>query len=96
MRRNPYFSSYYINEEDPVFKDMTSPQTDVPLNALGDTLQKRKDKVPAKAQSILRGKRRMMGAESLIDLWRDGLGGLDGKRDGDSEQLEQGEQEESR
>lgn len=79
-----------------MFKDMTSPQTDVPLNALGDTLQKRKDKVPAKAQSILRGKRRMMGAESLIDLWRDGLGGLDGKRDGDSEQLEQGEQEESR
>lgn len=52
---------------------MTGPQTGVPLKALGDTIQQKKWKASCRTQNIIRGQRRIMGAESLMDLYKDGV-----------------------
>ncbi|KAJ6102001.1 hypothetical protein N7486_004428 [Penicillium sp. IBT 16267x] len=71
IRRNHYFSTFYPDKEDPIYKDMNSPQTRVPLKALGDVLQSRKQKVNSYTQSKIYGTRRALGAESIMDIWRE-------------------------
>ncbi|KAJ5106330.1 hypothetical protein N7456_003005 [Penicillium angulare] len=73
MRRNPFNLPYLCYEKSAIYKDMTGPQTGVPVKALGDIIQQRKRSAPSRTQSIIRGQRRVMGAESLMDLWRDGV-----------------------
>ncbi|KAJ6005341.1 hypothetical protein N7451_003285 [Penicillium sp. IBT 35674x] len=70
IRRNQYFSAFYPDKEDPIYKDMNSPQTGVPLKALGDVLQSRKDRLPYTPARIS-GTRRALGAESIMDIWRE-------------------------
>ncbi|KAJ5278785.1 hypothetical protein N7478_004157 [Penicillium angulare] len=82
MRRNPFNLPYLCYEKSPIYKDMTDPQTGVPVKALGDIIQQRKRSAPSRTQSIIRGQRRVMGAESLMDLWRDGVHSEEGEREG--------------
>lgn len=49
---------------------MNSAETGVPLKALGDVLQSRKDKLPHTPARIS-GTRRALGAESIMDIWRE-------------------------
>ena len=53
--------------------DMVSKETDVPLDALGDVLRPRKYHVSSHERHAIRFQNRVMGAESLMDLWRDGV-----------------------
>ncbi|KAJ5526677.1 hypothetical protein N7513_010836 [Penicillium frequentans] len=70
IRRNQYFSAFYPDKEDPIYKDMNSPHTGVPLKALGDVLQSRKDRLPSTPARIS-GTRRALGAESIMGIWRE-------------------------
>ncbi|KAJ5934211.1 hypothetical protein N7466_003758 [Penicillium verhagenii] len=71
MPRNKYFATFYPNKEDPVYKDMNSPQTGVPLHALGDVLQSRKPKLTLLTHAKAAGVRRALGGESIMAMWRE-------------------------
>ncbi|KAJ5636753.1 uncharacterized protein N7484_010066 [Penicillium longicatenatum] len=71
IRRNHYFSTFYPDTEDPIYKDMNSPQTGVPLKALGDVLLSRKGKVDSYTPLKVHGTKSALGTGSIMDIWRE-------------------------
>lgn len=63
---------YDIDKDTPIYADMTSPETAVPLKGLADVLQRPKRWKAAwvKPQTLKTSVR--MGAHSLRELWREG------------------------
>lgn len=73
LKRNPFHSTWNIDKESPIYKDMVSPETAVPLRELADVLQRPKPTISRRAKEKIREGNLRMGAESLIELWREGL-----------------------
>ncbi|KAJ6037259.1 hypothetical protein N7540_001538 [Penicillium herquei] len=71
MRRNPWYAAYEPNKEDPIYKDMMSPQTGTPLRGLGDVLQRKCAPSTPERRYPVRFERMAMGADSLMEMWTD-------------------------
>ncbi|KAJ5697301.1 hypothetical protein N7488_010985 [Penicillium malachiteum] len=71
MRRNPWYAAYEPNEEDPIYKDMMSPQTGTPLRGLADVLQRNFAPSTPERRYPVRFERRHIGADSLMEMWTD-------------------------
>ncbi|KAJ5719124.1 hypothetical protein N7493_007579 [Penicillium malachiteum] len=71
MRRNPWYAAYEPNKEDPIYKDMMSPQTGTPLRGLADVLQRNCAPSTPERRYPVRFERRHIGADSLMEMWTD-------------------------
>lgn len=73
MARNPFYYTYNIDKDSPIYADMASPETGVPLQQLADVLQRPKQTWPRRVADKIRSGNARMGAHSLMDLWTEGL-----------------------
>ncbi|KAJ5629980.1 hypothetical protein N7528_003637 [Penicillium herquei] len=71
MRRNPWYAAYEPNMENPIYKDMMSPQTGTPLRGLADVLQRNCAPSTPERRYPVRFERRHIGADSLMEMWTD-------------------------
>lgn len=74
---------------------MVSPETAVPLRELADVLQRPKPTISRRAKEKIREGNLRMGAESLIELWREGLDNAEMERKERMEGEREGEREKS-
>jgi hypothetical protein len=73
LRRNPFHSVYDIDKDTPIYADMTSAETAVPLKELADVLQRPKQPKKSYVKPQTQRTTARMGAYSLRELWREGL-----------------------
>lgn len=73
LTRNPFHTTYEIDKDTPIYADMTSAETAVPLKGLADVLQRPKKPMPAWLKAQTQKSTARMGGHSLMELWREGL-----------------------
>lgn len=73
LKRNPFHSVWYIDKESPIYKDMMSHKTAIPIRELADVLQRPKPTRSQQARDSIRETNLRLGAESLMELWREGM-----------------------
>jgi hypothetical protein len=65
-----------------------SEETGIPLKELADTLPSKKYSIGPGVKDNIQAENRRMGAASLVDMWREGMGietGLEGEGTGEGE-----------
>ncbi|KAJ5206729.1 hypothetical protein N7491_002641 [Penicillium cf. griseofulvum] len=74
LKRSPFYSTYNLFKNNPVYEDLISDETGIPLKELADTLSSKKYPIGAGVKSNIQEENRRMGATSLVNMWKEGMG----------------------
>ncbi|KAJ5964157.1 uncharacterized protein N7479_004033 [Penicillium vulpinum] len=74
LKRSPFYTTYNLFKNNPVYEDLISEETGIPLKELADTLSSKKYPIGAGVKSNIQEENRRMGATSLVDMWKEGMG----------------------
>jgi hypothetical protein len=75
LKRSPFYSTYNLSKKDnPIYDDLMSEETGIPLKELADTLPSKKYHIGPLVKSNIQEDNRRMGAASLINMWKEGMG----------------------
>ncbi|OQE38983.1 hypothetical protein PENCOP_c007G05313 [Penicillium coprophilum] len=74
LKRSPFYSTYNLFKNNPVYEDLISEETGIPLKELADTLSSKKYPIGAGVKSNIQEENRRMGATSLVNMWKEGMG----------------------
>jgi hypothetical protein len=75
LKRSPFYSTYNLSKKDnPIYDDLMSEETGIPLKELADTLPSKKYHIGSLVKSNIQEDNRRMGAASLINMWKEGMG----------------------
>ncbi|KAJ5572238.1 hypothetical protein N7535_005898 [Penicillium sp. DV-2018c] len=88
LKRSPFYSTYNLFKDNPIYQDLMSEETGIPLKELADTLPSKKYSIGPGVKDNIQAENRRMGAASLMDMWREGMGietGVEGEGSGDGE-----------
>ncbi|KAJ5400946.1 hypothetical protein N7465_011435 [Penicillium sp. CMV-2018d] len=73
VTRNPFYSTYNLYKDSPIYEDLVSDETGIPLIELADTLSSKKHHIGPGVKSNIQDDNRRMGATSLANLWKEGM-----------------------
>ncbi|KAJ5976919.1 hypothetical protein N7501_000261 [Penicillium viridicatum] len=79
ITRSPFYSTYNLFKNNPIYEDLISDETGMPLKELADTLSSKKYRIGPGVKFNIQEDNRRMGATSLVKLWKEGMG-IDIKR----------------
>ncbi|KAJ5823983.1 hypothetical protein N7447_006323 [Penicillium robsamsonii] len=74
LKRSPFYSTYNLFKNNPVYEDLISEETGIPLKELADTLSSKKYPIGAGVKFNIQEENRRMGATSLVNMWKEGMG----------------------
>ncbi|KAJ5788647.1 hypothetical protein N7457_003637 [Penicillium paradoxum] len=74
LKRSPFYSTYNLFKNNPVYEDLISEGTGIPLKELADTLASKKYRIGAGVKENIQEENRQMGAMSLVNMWKEGMG----------------------
>ena len=74
LKRSPFYSTYNLFKNNPIYEDLISDETGIPLKELADTLSSKKYPIGAGVKSNIQEENRRMGATSLVNMWKEGMG----------------------
>ncbi|KAF9247437.1 hypothetical protein DTO006G1_3395 [Penicillium roqueforti] len=74
LKRSPFYSTYNLFKNNPIYEDLISDETSIPLKELADTLSSKKYPIGAGVKSNIQEENRRMGATSLVNMWKEGMG----------------------
>jgi hypothetical protein len=74
LKRSPFYSTYNLFKNNPVYEDLISDETGIPLKELADTLSSKKYPIGAGVKFNIQEENRRMGATSLVNMWKEGMG----------------------
>ncbi|CAG7935010.1 unnamed protein product [Penicillium nalgiovense] len=82
LKRSPFYSTYNLFKNNPVYEDLISDETGIPLKELADTLSSKKYPIGAGVKFNIQEENRRMGATSLVNMWKEGMGiGIDNENE---------------
>ncbi|CAG7993285.1 unnamed protein product [Penicillium nalgiovense] len=82
LKRSPFYSTYNLFKNNPVYEDLISDETCIPLKELADTLSSKKYPIGAGVKFNIQEENRRMGATSLVNMWKEGMGiGIDNENE---------------
>ncbi|KAJ5374176.1 hypothetical protein N7517_006182 [Penicillium concentricum] len=74
LKRSPFYTTYNLFKNNPVYEDLISEETGIPLKELADTLSSKKYPIGAGVKFNIQEENRRMGATSLVNMWKEGMG----------------------
>ncbi|KGO67087.1 hypothetical protein PITC_019930 [Penicillium italicum] len=74
LKRSPFYSTYNLFKNNPIYEDLISDETGIPLKELADTLSSKKYPIGAGVKFNIQEENRRMGATSLVNMWKEGMG----------------------
>ncbi|CAI7622168.1 unnamed protein product [Penicillium glandicola] len=74
LKRSPFYSTYNLFKNNHVYEDLISAETGIPLKELADTLSSKKYPIGAGVKFNIQEDNRRMGAASLVNMWKEGMG----------------------
>lgn len=74
LKRSPFYSTYNLFKNNPIYEDLISEETGIPLKELADTLSSKKYPIGAGVKFNIQEENRRMGATSLVNMWKEGMG----------------------
>ncbi|CAI7611361.1 unnamed protein product [Penicillium palitans] len=84
LKRSPFYSTYNLFKNNPIYEDLISDETGIPLKELADTLSSKKYPIGAGVKSNIQEENRRMGATSLVNMWKEGMGmEMEGENEGE-------------
>ncbi|KGO43270.1 hypothetical protein PEXP_029000 [Penicillium expansum] len=83
LKRSPFYSTYNLFKNNPIYEDLISDETGIPLKELADTLSSKKYPIGAGVKLNIQEENRRMGATSLVNMWKEGMGmEIEGENEG--------------
>ncbi|KAJ9488703.1 hypothetical protein VN97_g4572 [Penicillium thymicola] len=83
LKRSPFYSTYNLFKNNPIYEDLISDETGIPLKELADTLSSKKYPIGAGVKFNIQEENRRMGATSLVNMWKEGMGmDIEGENEG--------------
>ncbi|KUM64024.1 hypothetical protein ACN42_g3085 [Penicillium freii] len=73
LKRNPFYTTYNLFKNNPIYEDLISDETGIPLKELADTLSSKKYPIGAGVKFNIQQDNRRMGATSLVNMWKEGM-----------------------
>ncbi|CAI7650577.1 unnamed protein product [Penicillium bialowiezense] len=73
LKRSPFYSTYNLFKNNPIYEDLISEDTGIPLKELADTLASKKYNIGPGVKSNIQEENRRMGAASLVNMWNEGM-----------------------
>ncbi|CAG8242887.1 unnamed protein product [Penicillium olsonii] len=73
LKRSPFYSTYNLFKNNPVYEDLMSDETGIPLKELADTLASKKYNIGSGVKDNIQEENRQMGATSLVNMWEEGM-----------------------
>lgn len=74
LKRSPFYSTYNLFKNNPIYEDLISKETGIPLKELADTLASKKYNIGPGVKENIQADNKRMGAASLINMWKEGMG----------------------
>jgi hypothetical protein len=83
LKRSPFYSTYNLFKNNPIYEDLISDETGIPLKELADTLSSKKYPIGSGVKFNIQEENRRMGATSLVNMWKEGMGiDIEGQNEG--------------
>ncbi|KAJ5187717.1 hypothetical protein N7449_010711 [Penicillium cf. viridicatum] len=83
LKRSPFYSTYNLFKNNPIYEDLISDETGIPLKELADTLSSKKYPIGSGVKFNIQEENRRMGATSLVNMWKEGMGmDIEGENEG--------------
>lgn len=73
LKRSPFYTTYNLFKNNPIYEDLISEETGIPLKELADTLPSKKYPIGPGVKDNIQEENRRMGGTSLADMWREGM-----------------------
>ncbi|KAJ5326557.1 uncharacterized protein N7506_009659 [Penicillium brevicompactum] len=73
LKRSPFYSTYNLFKNNPIYEDLISDETGIPLKELADTLASKKYNIGPGVKINIQEDNRRMGAASLVNMWNEGM-----------------------
>ncbi|KAJ5142677.1 uncharacterized protein N7515_001464 [Penicillium bovifimosum] len=84
LKRSPFYSTYNLFKDNPIYADLISEETGIPLKELADTLPSKKYSIGPGVKDNIQAENRRMGAASLVDMWKERMGIQTGNGNGEA------------